>query len=215
MSESIKYYTLTLPAQAEIKIKGSKFIADIMPVANEEEANKFLISQRNKHIKAVHHCSAMKFGVPPAIVRSSDDGEPSGTAGKPILGQLDSFRLTNIVAVVTRYFGGILLGTGGLRKAYKEAVKLALGIAELIEVKKIHHITITCDILQFPQVMNAAKRFPGSIRTLSSGLTPYVTIDSEAENIDFEIALLKSHILGLPVDFAATIDDPSFQITIN
>jgi uncharacterized YigZ family protein len=214
VSDKVNYFSLVTTTDAELKVKGSKFIADLAPVSSEGAVIQFLEDKRNQHPKAVHHCLAFKLGIPPVVARSSDDGEPSGTAGKPMLGQLDSFYVTNVVAVVTRYFGGTLLGTGGLRKAYKDVVKIALENAELVEVKKQYKITITCDILLFPQVMNAAKRFPGQIQTLSAGLSPYVSILSEDEEIDSQVSKLKSNILGVSPDYAETIIDPGFKISI-
>jgi len=208
------YFTLVETVQAELKVKGSKFIADIFPVADIAAAQGKIEQMQQLHPKAVHHCFAIKLGVPSSITRSSDDGEPSGTAGKPIMGQLDSFHLTNVVAVVTRYFGGTLLGTGGLRKAYKEVVRLALENQEFKEIKKQYRITITFDITMLPQVMHAAKRFPGQITTKNTVLSPYVTILTETDEIDYEISQLKSNILNLPPDYASIVVDPGFQITI-
>lgn len=208
------YFTLIEPVQAELKVKGSKFIANVFPVGDTAAAQAKIEEMQQLHPKAVHNCFAIKLGVPPSNTRSSDDGEPSGTAGKPMMGQLDSFHLTNVVAVVTRYFGGTLLGTGGLRKAYKEVVKLALENQELKEIRKQYRITITFDITMLPQVMQAAKRFPGQITTKNTVLSPYVTILTETDEIDYEISQLKSNILNLPPDYASIVEDPGFQITI-
>lgn len=202
------------PHQAEIKIKGSRFLAEVHPLNQESDYKNLLEAARAMHPKAVHHCWAYKWGVPVAVARSADDGEPAGTAGKPILGQLDSAGLTNVVAIVTRYFGGTLLGTGGLRKAYKEAVKEALIHMEPIEVKRSHRITIQFDIFQLPQVMAAAKRFPGEIIGKSTSFSPYVQIYTEVEDLEHEIAALTGHILNLSPEHAMAIENPGFKITI-
>lgn len=214
MSKLDIYYTLKSSCTAELKVKGSKFLADIIPIASEMEYRMHLENVKNKHSKAVHHCWAYKWGVPPHVAKCSDDGEPSGTAGKPMMGQLDAAQLTNIVAVVTRYFGGTLLGTSGLRKAYKEVVRAAVQNAELIEVKKAYLITIQFDIFQLPQVMDAAKRFPGEILGKSTDFSPYVKLLTEVEDLEYQLGVLKSNILNLPLDHAISIENPGFNITI-
>ena len=103
--------------EAEITEKKSRFIATIAPVSSEEEAASFIKDMKKKYWNARHNCSAYIIGTQQQIVHSSDDGEPQGTAGKPILSVLSGRKLYNVVAVVTRYFGGVLLGTGGLVRA--------------------------------------------------------------------------------------------------
>lgn len=117
-----------LPITAEIEVKKSRFICTIGRVDSEEDAREFIATVRSSMPTARHHVPAFIISVPSAqdIERSSDDGEPSGTAGRPVLDVLRGSGLTNVVAVVTRYFGGVLLGTGGLVRAYSDAVSAAL-----------------------------------------------------------------------------------------
>ena len=118
--------------QGEIVEKKSRFIANIFPVTTEEEALEKITAMRKKYYDARHNCSAFVIGSKGELTRSSDDGEPSGTAGRPMLEVLTGSGIRNIAAVVTRYFGGVLLGTGGLVRAYSGAVKMALEQCETI-----------------------------------------------------------------------------------
>lgn len=127
-----QYRMLSKGAQAELVEKKSKFIATIRPVSSEEEAVAFIEEMKKKYYDARHNCSAFVIGSKGELTRSSDDGEPSGTAGRPMLEVLTGSGIRNIVAVVTRYFGGVLLGTGGLVRAYSGAVKMALEQCETI-----------------------------------------------------------------------------------
>jgi uncharacterized YigZ family protein len=117
---------LTKGGEAQIVEKKSRFIATIRPVSTEEEATAFIDEMKKKYYDARHNCSAFIVGTDSVISRSSDDGEPSGTAGRPMLEVLTASGIRNIAVVVTRYFGGVLLGTGGLVRAYQGAVKEAL-----------------------------------------------------------------------------------------
>ena len=114
-------------ATAEITEKKSRFIATVQSVRSQEEADDFILRTRKTFWDARHNCSAMILGQRGEISRCSDDGEPSGTAGRPMLSVLAGEELTDVCAVVTRYFGGVLLGTGGLVRAYSDAVKKAVG----------------------------------------------------------------------------------------
>ncbi len=115
------------------KIKGSRFIASIAPVSSPEAASVFLESLREEFRDATHNCYAWRVGSDENAFRAGDDGEPSGTAGRPILQQIDGRRLTDVAVVVTRYYGGTKLGTGGLVRAYGEAASAALDLAEVVE----------------------------------------------------------------------------------
>jgi len=127
------YKTIQNSSQGLYKDKGSKFLAFAYPVFSEEEIKEHLSFIKKEYFDARHHCYAYAIGLNREHYRTFDDGEPSGTAGKPIFGQIQSFELTNILIVVVRYFGGILLGTSGLITAYKAATENALQNAELIE----------------------------------------------------------------------------------
>jgi uncharacterized YigZ family protein len=121
---------LTDGASAEIVEKKSRFIATIRPVATEGEALAFIDEMRKKYYDARHNCWAFSVGMDTRIDKSSDDGEPSGTAGRPMLEVINGSGIRNIAVVVTRYFGGVLLGTGGLVRAYQGAVKEALDLCK-------------------------------------------------------------------------------------
>lgn len=135
VKENKPYKVISSPSQGEYEEKKSKFICYLKPVTSEEEAASFIASVKKKHYDARHNCSCFIIGPGKELTRSSDDGEPSGTAGKPMLEVLSGADLTNIAAVVTRYFGGVLLGTGGLVRAYSEAVKDALSNATVQSVE--------------------------------------------------------------------------------
>ncbi len=120
------YRTIAARAQAEIKVKGSRFIAEAFPVASAEAAEARIAEVRKREYNATHHCTAYRVGADGHVFRFNDDGEPSGTAGAPILRQIDSRALTNTLVVVTRYYGGTKLGTGGLVRAYGEAASEVL-----------------------------------------------------------------------------------------
>ena len=127
------YKTIKSLSQGIYKENGSRFIAYASPVSSIEEIKPILVEYRKKFYNAKHHSYAYLLGFERSVWRVSDDGEPSGTAGKPILGQMNSFGLTNIIIVVVRYFGGTLLGTSGLINAYKTAAYDALNNSEIIE----------------------------------------------------------------------------------
>lgn len=127
-----KYIMLSKGAQAELVEKKSRFIATVRPVSTEEEAVAFIDEMKKKYYDARHNCSAFVIGSKGELTRSSDDGEPSGTAGRPMLEVLTGSGIRNVAVVVTRYFGGVLLGTGGLVRAYSGAVKMALEQCETI-----------------------------------------------------------------------------------
>ncbi|SMO42958.1 uncharacterized protein, YigZ family [Saccharicrinis carchari] len=127
------YKTIEKPSQGVYKEKGSKFLSYAYPVFSEEEIKKHIHHLREEYYNARHHCFAWQLGADGARYRANDDGEPSGTAGKPILGQLRSNELSNILVVVVRYFGGTKLGVPGLIRAYKEATADAINNAIVIE----------------------------------------------------------------------------------
>ncbi len=128
-----RYRTIASPSEGIYKEKGSKFLAFAHQVENLEEVKTLLEQYRKEYHDARHVCYAYMLGADRQDFRANDDGEPSGTAGRPILGQINSLNLTNILVVVIRYFGGILLGTGGLIVAYKEATREALSQAQIVE----------------------------------------------------------------------------------
>lgn len=143
MADSVKI--LYEEAVGEIQEKKSRFIATIRPVTTLEDANAFIEETKKKYWDARHNCSALVIGEKNEISRCSDDGEPSGTAGRPMLEVITGSGIHNVCVVVTRYFGGVLLGTGGLVRAYQGAVKEALSQAKIIEKTLGRHLEIGCD----------------------------------------------------------------------
>lgn len=131
--EADTYRAVTARAVAELKEKGSRFLAEAVPVESEEEATAAIEAIRAREHQATHHCTAFRVGVAGNLFRYNDDGEPSGTAGAPILRQIDALGLTNTLVVVTRYYGGTKLGTGGLARAYGDAAAEVLARAPVGE----------------------------------------------------------------------------------
>src|SRR6185295_8222530 len=127
------YSTIEKSSTAEFKDRGSRFIAFAFPIANVNEFKEKLCDVKKQHPKATHHCFAYRLGADRITYRVSDDGEPSGTAGRPILGQIDSNQLTDVLIIVVRYFGGTLLGVGGLINAYKTAASFALQAGQVVK----------------------------------------------------------------------------------
>jgi len=151
------YKTITSPAEGFFKDKGSKFISYAYPIRNENDAKVFLAELRELHPKAVHHCYAYRLGLDRMSYRMSDDGEPSGTAGRPILNTLYSRDITNILVVVVRYFGGTLLGVPGLIHAYKTATEIALDEAEVITSHLFNIYELVFSYVQMNDVMRIVK----------------------------------------------------------
>ncbi|GAB3601374.1 YigZ family protein [Microbacterium tumbae] len=133
--------TIAKAVERELVIKKSRFIAQIAPVASSEEADAIIAGVKKRFWDARHNCSAQVTGARGDRARSSDDGEPSGTAGVPMLEVLRRRELTDVVAVVTRYFGGVKLGAGGLVRAYSTAVSEALDLARLVDRKELSQVT--------------------------------------------------------------------------
>lgn len=127
-----EFITIASETRAELKVQASRFIAAALPVATRAEAEQFLDRERRTYHDATHHCFAYRLGTDSTQFRFSDAGEPSGSAGKPILAAIDAQRLTNVIVVVTRYFGGTKLGVGGLVRAYSDAALLVLERAEKV-----------------------------------------------------------------------------------
>ena len=151
------FYTLNAPAEGTYKEKMSKFLAFAVPVTSAAEAKEVIAKYQKEYFDARHVCWAYMIGSARTEFLSNDNGEPSGTAGKPILGQINSFNLTNIVIIVVRYFGGIKLGTSGLIVAYREAAREAITAGEIIECHDMAEITFTFPYLSMNDVMKVVK----------------------------------------------------------
>lgn len=151
------YKTISNPSEGLFKDKGSKFIAYAYPVASEDQIREIVQSIKKEHHSARHHCYAWRLGYEKLLFRANDDGEPSSTAGKPILGQIQSFDLTNILIVVVRYFGGTLLGVSGLINAYRNAALDAINQAEIVEKLVEKQLLIEFDYGVMNEVMKLFK----------------------------------------------------------
>ena len=151
------FYTLDAPAEGLYKEKMSKFISFAVPVTSATEAKEVVAKYQKEYYDARLVCWAYMIGTARNEFLSNDNGEPSGTAGKPILGQINSFNLTNIVIIVVRYFGGIKLGTSGLIVAYREAAREAINAGNIIECHEMASISFTFPYLSMNDVMRVVK----------------------------------------------------------
>lgn len=193
------YLTLARPSEAIFREKMSKFLAFAHPASTVEEAKAVIAQYQKKYFDARHVCWAYMLGFERTDFQSNDNGEPSGTAGKPILGQINSFGLTDTVIVVVRYFGGIKLGTSGLIAAYREAARLALEEAEIVERKVMKQIEFTFPYLSMNDVMRLVKQSDLEIlsqqfdnacaMTLAVRADDYDTVTTRLRDIDGVILL--------------------------
>lgn len=153
------YRTMLEPSTGIYKEKGSKFIGIAVACYTEEEAKTYLEQWRKEHFQSRHVCYAYRFGVEQNVYRANDDGEPNNSAGAPILGQIQSFDLSNVLIGVVRYFGGTKLGIGGLIHAYRTAAKEAIENGEIIELEVFEWVKISFDYSAMPKVMNLMKYY--------------------------------------------------------
>ena len=171
-------------ADAEIVEKKSRFIGQIFPIHSEEEAQRIVNEIRKKHYDARHHCFAYVLGEKNEIERCSDDGEPSGTAGRPMLDLLVGAGVHDALAVVTRYFGGVLLGTGGLVRAYSAATKEALQKCDIREKEAGYRTTILADYVDFGKIQYLAANLGLSEENVEYGEKVSVTYGISEKQID-------------------------------
>lgn len=153
----MEYRTIRQDGQAQEEIKKSRFICHAKRIYSEEEARDFIAAIKKEHYKATHNCSAFIVGEKSEIKRTSDDGEPSGTAGVPMLGVMENHQVTNVCFVVTRYFGGIKLGADGLIRAYAGIVALAIKEIGLIEIKEQAGLRLKMSYSQYQNFDNFLK----------------------------------------------------------
>lgn len=158
-----KYLSIAKISEGFYKEKGSKFYAFAVPCKTEEEVKSFIQAKRKEHHQAVHVCSAFRLGSDKKLYRASDDGEPSNSAGPPILGQIQSFDVSNILIAVVRYYGGTNLGVGGLITAYRSAAKDAMEQAEIIECEEEVVWELQFSYADMPHVMKTLKAHPCTI----------------------------------------------------
>lgn len=161
------YRTIKGTSEGEYKEKGSKFLGFAYPVKSEEEVKERIGELKKKYFDARHHCYAYVLGADKTKIRASDDGEPNHSAGDPILGQIRSKDLTNVLVVVVRYFGGVKLGVGGLISAYKAAASEALNKSIIIEKEILQGYAIEYPYVSTPEVMKLVKDFSLEIQAQS------------------------------------------------
>lgn len=180
----ILYKTAAKEARAEQIIKKSRFIATVKPVSSKEEADDFVAAVTEEFKDATHNVPAMVVGEKSQIQWASDNGEPQGTSGAPMVRMLVSEGLTNVAIVVTRYFGGIKLGTGGLVRAYTGTAKLALDEAGIKEVKEMLELVVDMDYTYLPRLQKIAGDMKFEISSIDYSDTVTLTIDTAAERGD-------------------------------
>ncbi len=159
MNNDFYYYTIEKKSVAEFKEKGSRFIACAYPISHIHEVKKYLQEFKREHLKAVHHCFAYRLGLDGNTFRVSDNGEPNGTAGKPILNVIDSKQVTNVLVIVVRYFGGTLLGVPGLINAYKSATAMAFQVVPIIQKPVELNYELQFDYTKMKDVMTLLKQY--------------------------------------------------------
>ena len=186
------YYTIENESIAEYKDRGSTFIAYAYPMKFVSEFKSLLSELKKLHPKAVHHCFAYRLGLKGDIFRVSDDGEPSGTAGRPILGQIDSKNLTDVCIIVVRYFGGTLLGVPGLIKAYKTVASLSLQTVPIIQKQREVDILVNFEYSQTNEILILLKSVNAVIIEQELHLFPFIKARIPAIRMDEIISKMKS-----------------------
>lgn len=194
MTTLLQYFKITDPASAEITVKGSKFIALIYPVDSQEKIQSLLKEVKVLHPKARHWCYAWKLGIHEDAFKSSDDGEPSGTAGRPILNQINSAGLTNCVLIVVRYFGGTLLGTSGLIKAYKESSKKCIQSATILKYQPQTRYKLTGELPKMQMIFGILKEFGITIHSANFSDPYYIEFDLPLFEEDVYFKKIKSRL---------------------
>ena len=195
MKVKTTYKTIQELSEGLYREKGSKFIAYAAPCSSETQAKELLETWRKSHHQARHVCYAYRLGPKGLIFRANDDGEPSNSAGIPILGQLQSFDITNVLVGVVRYFGGTKLGVGGLVQAYKSAARDAIENGVIIEKEVQKQIRLTFPMTQMPFVMHALKQLNVEIisRDFSEACEIQLALPiASSENLLSELASLPS-----------------------
>jgi uncharacterized YigZ family protein len=199
MSEADFYFTIDRAGTAEFKDRGSKFIAFAWPIATIDDFKKQMEAIKKEHPKASHHCFAYRIGLDKNVYRVSDDGEPSGTAGKPILGQIDSKQLTNLLVVVVRYFGGTLLGVPGLINAYKTAASLVLQVTPAVQKPVEVNYKLQFDYTVMNEVMMVVKQCNCNVLQQQMQLFCNVTIGVPRNRLD-EVMFRLKDIKGIEIE---------------
>ena len=203
------FKTIEAPAIGEFKDRGSKFLAFAYPVKTEAAALAHLEGLRKTHFKANHHCFAWRLGLDGTRFRANDDGEPSGTAGRPMLGQIDAFGLTDVVLVVVRYFGGTLLGASGLIQAYRESAAAALRQAVVVEKIVKTNLSLDFDYALMPDVMNALKKLDLEVYKQTYDDRGRLDIGIRQSETTEKLLLLKAAVWKVSAEAAVALDWPA------
>ena len=198
MKDAFSYFTIEQEAVAEFSDRGSRFLAYAYPLTSVDAFKAHLQKLKKEHPKAVHHCFAYRLGLDGSKFRVSDDGEPSGSAGRPILGQIDSRELTDTAIIVVRYFGGTLLGVPGLINAYKTASALALQVIPTVQ-KPIEDIyELEFDYTLINEVMTIIKRYPCTVYKQDMQLFCNFKIGIPRQHLETCLQQLK-HVHGVQI----------------
>ena len=177
------FFTISENVVTEVKIRGSRFLGFAYPFNDKSKLKIIIKNLKEEHPKASHFCFAYRLGVDGSDFRSSDDGEPSGTAGKPILGQIDSKSVTNLLIVVVRYFGGTMLGVPGLIDAYKTTASLLLQLTPIIRKNITVKQIVECDYNTLNTVLTIVKKFNANSIDIEQGLFCRIIFEAEKESL--------------------------------
>lgn len=195
MSSPEFFNTIDQPSFAEFKDRGSKFLAYAFPIETVDAFKAHLQRLKKEHPKAVHHCFGYRIGVDKNNFRVNDDGEPSGSAGRPILGQIDSRELTNVAVIVVRYFGGTLLGVPGLINAYKSSTAMALQLTPVVQKPVMVNYELQFDYTRQNDVMTILKQYNCTVIRQQQQLFCIIETGvpkSRADEVEYKIKDLRS-----------------------
>lgn len=210
---SDQYLTIQGKSEGLFRDRGSKFLAYAFPLFSEEECPLHLEALRKEHPKARHHCYAYRIGLDGNRFRANDDGEPGGTAGRPILGQIDSFGLTNVLVVVVRYFGGTLLGASGLIQAYKQSAADALQNSQIVERLVESVFQLKFDYAHMSQVMNILKALDIELLGQDFGLEAQLQIAIRQTEVAKKLEKIKAAVAGVHLEMVPQLGDiPGFEL---
>jgi uncharacterized YigZ family protein len=188
-TDSHFYFTIEKESTTEFKDRGSRFIAYAFPISSANDFKKRLKELKEEHPKAVHYCFAYRIGNEGNNFRSSDDGEPSGSAGRPILGQIDSKGVTNTAIIVVRYFGGTLLGVPGLINAYKTSASFALQLTPVIKKPVMVNYRLQFDYTVMNEVMRVIKKYECVV--LKQDMQLFCVLEASVPKASMELCLLQ------------------------
>ncbi|MEL6592401.1 MAG: YigZ family protein, partial [Bacteroidota bacterium] len=203
---SDQYQTIADESTGDFRDRGSKFLAYAYPIHGAADWQEALEATKKLHPKARHHCYAFRIGLDGNQFRANDDGEPSGSAGRPILGQIDSFGLTNVFVVVVRYFGGTKLGIPGLINAYKSATQQALASANIVIKIVSKHVALDFDYSLMSDVMNGVKKLQLEIIEQDFGDRGRLLLAIPQSEVEDQLLALKAQILKVSREQAAEVE---------